>query len=75
MSDGGIYVMMPVKCIGKMCADCPYLSVETYMNLLYCRGLERCLKIKKLMDDQDSIAIKAEKIAINQMGESNDKCT
>lgn len=63
----GIYVMMPVKCIGKMCKNCPNLHVDTsvleittsdvndwekyYETDLHCRGLNRCLRIYNMMED------------------------
>ena len=64
--DHGIYVSMPVKCIGKMCKECPNLHVDTsvsetisakddfekhYETDLRCRGLNRCLRIYNMMED------------------------
>ena len=30
-----MYIMMPVKCIGEMCIDCPDLSLEIERRLVY----------------------------------------
>ena len=63
MSKDGIYVMMPVRCIGKICRDCPNLNidndvqelygsgelVQTVCNL-YCRGVKRCTRIKEMVE-------------------------
>ena len=87
MSENGIYVMMPVKCIGKACAECPYLYVNTdqltnydngnvaYSVLLRCRSLDKCLRIQQVLSDNASLAVKAYKIAQNKTEESDDKCT
>lgn len=63
----GIYVNMAVKCIGKMCANCPNLRVNTdvselisasadsfekhYETDLQCENLQRCLRIYNMMED------------------------
>lgn len=63
----GIYVSMAVKCIGKMCESCPNLHVDTsvseltsadadgfekhYETYLQCRGLQRCLRLYNMMED------------------------
>lgn len=63
MSKDGIYVMMPVRCIGKICKDCPNLNIDNntsdtfaggeYVgteNDLYCRGVKRCSRIKEMVE-------------------------
>ena len=35
MMDHGIYIMMPVKCIGKMCQNCPNLKVDSKVSEYY----------------------------------------
>lgn len=63
----GIYVNMAVKCIGKMCKDCPNLQVDTdvselisasadcfekhYETNLQCKNLQRCLLLYNMMED------------------------
>ena len=59
------YVMMPVKCMGKMCANCPNLHIDTTVHQLFadgesvgyqtdlkCRGVERCERISRMMEEE-----------------------
>jgi len=59
------YVMMPVMCIGKICKDCPNLHIDTsvsemrpgfdepiYETDLRCRGLSRCMRLYKMMEEE-----------------------
>ncbi len=62
--DNPIYVMMPVKCIGKICKDCPNLNIDTDVSEIYangdkhyetdlrCRGVSRCLRIYNMMEEK-----------------------
>ena len=80
--ENGIYVMMPVKCIGKACAECPYLYVDTnqltnydngnvaYSVHLRCRGLNRCLRIQQVLSDSASLAVKADKIVAEEKNDN-----
>lgn len=59
----GIYVNMAVKCIGKLCKDCPNLEVDTsifetmvngasiYEADLQCKNLPKCLLLYNMMED------------------------
>ena len=63
----GVYIMMPVKCIGKMCKNCPNLKVDSSVTEytaaeelgwrtghevdLKCRGVDRCLRIAEMMEE------------------------
>lgn len=59
----GIYVAMSVKCIGKLCQNCPNLEVDTsifetyvdgvpvYETDLQCKNLHRCLQLYNMMED------------------------
>ena len=64
--DNPIYVMMPVKCIGKLCKNCPNLNIDTDVSELFadgesvgyeldlrCRGVNRCLRIRQMMEDNN----------------------
>ena len=60
--DNGIYVNMPVLCLGKECDKCPDLDVnaektclcmneeELWDIRLECRKLKRCLRIKEMLE-------------------------
>ena len=60
--DNGIYVCMPVKCIGKICKNCPNLHIDTsvfndiesgdFEIDLKCRGLNRCLRIYNMIEKE-----------------------
>ena len=65
MMDRGVYVMMPVKCLGKLCKSCPYLKIDTQVSELFangecagyetnlqCRSIGRCLKIHRMVEEQ-----------------------
>ena len=69
--DNPIYVMMPVLCIGKVCKNCPNLKVDTevselasasdnwetrYETNLRCRGVNRCMRIKQMMEEHNEIS-------------------
>jgi len=63
MNMDGVWVMMPVRCIGKICKECPNLNIDNnttsmyadgaYVgneNDLYCRGVKRCSRIKEMVE-------------------------
>lgn len=67
MNDNGQWIMMAVKCIGKQCINCPYLEVDTvvcdisdvehgkqYVVDLHCRSMNRCIRIKKMMEEENN---------------------
>lgn len=63
--DNPIYVMMPVLCVGKMCSNCPHIVVKTDVVTshnpltrewtdsanLVCGNVNKCMKIKQLMEE------------------------
>lgn len=65
--DRGIYVNMPVMCLGKECDRCPDMDVVTEKTAMYlndepiynislkCSGLDRCLKISKMLEKKTGL--------------------
>ena len=66
MANHGQYIMMPIKCVGKFCKNCPNLKVDSSVTEytgngevigtevdLKCRSLHRCLRIKKMMEEDN----------------------
>lgn len=59
-----VYVMMPVKCIGKMCRNCEYLRIDTDVEIsddneniqteidLICRNADMCLRLQQMMNER-----------------------
>ena len=60
---GGVWVMMPVRSIGKICKNCPNLNIDNNVTELfgggervgtecdlYCRGVRRCSRIKEMVE-------------------------
>ena len=67
MRNNPIYVMMPVKCFGKMCEKCPNLQLSVsvsqfssgsddwetkYETDIQCINTNRCLLISQMMEDE-----------------------
>ena len=63
MEKDGVFVMMPVRCIGDICKNCPNLNIDNDVQQiygngeivatecnLYCRGVRRCTRIKEMID-------------------------
>jgi len=59
-----VWVMMPVRCLGKMCSDCEYLRIDTEVGLekdakgryksytnLRCHNVDKCMKLKQMMEE------------------------